>query len=376
MSYFQRKKQFFVSIVNSIKGFVRSVSGTPPITLEDCVDDKSVINYQLYGNSVQDGEPSPDNPVEVVSVGEKTINLFNPNITPTKIGTTNYYGLDTTGWEGNYAICARLKEGKTIPTSGYFGMIGGVNKALWFVNNGKSVDSMFSPKRNLYWAVPHKVGYEFWGIGCYPSSTWDSFMDAFDVWVVKGDYPGYLEIPDYEPYGYKIPVTAHGKNLIPEWKNGWIVVGTGVLNETSYPNRRYTDYIPIESNTKYYISGGGANSNYTLYDENFGYLTGQIFNSSRHIIHSTAKYIRIAHTNTNTGDIQLELGDTATEYEPYKEPVTTNLYLNEPLRAIGDYKDYIDFENGKLVRNIAESQFLSRYLASKSGSFSGTVTGF
>lgn len=49
---------------------------------------------------------------------------------------------------------------------------------------------------------------------------------------------------------------------------------------------------------------------------------------------------------------QLELGTFSTEYEPYVEPITTNIYLNEPLRKIGDYADYIDFENQKVVRNI------------------------
>jgi hypothetical protein len=40
-------------------------------------------------------------------------------------------------------------------------------------------------------------------------------------------------------------------------------------------------------------------------------------------------------------------------YEPYYNE-TTNIYLNEPLRKIGEYSDYIDFKNGKVVRNINE----------------------
>ena len=35
-----------------------------------------------------------------------------------------------------------------------------------------------------------------------------------------------------------------------------------------------------------------------------------------------------------------------------KEEVITNIYLDEPLRKIGDYADYIDFENKKLIRNV------------------------
>ncbi len=38
---------------------------------------------------------------------------------------------------------------------------------------------------------------------------------------------------------------------------------------------------------------------------------------------------------------------------------TTNIYLNEPLRKIGDYADYIDYKNKKVVRTIKE-KLLSR----------------
>ena len=69
-SYLQLKKRAFMSIVNGVKGFVRSVQGVPPISLEDCVDSDSLIDWKLYGNSVQEGTPSPENSIPVVSVGE------------------------------------------------------------------------------------------------------------------------------------------------------------------------------------------------------------------------------------------------------------------------------------------------------------------
>ena len=55
----------------------------------------------------------------------------------------------------------------------------------------------------------------------------------------------------------------------------------------------------------------------------------------------------------------LEINSSATEYEPYgyKVPVkvndtTTNIYLNEPLRKVGDVADYIDFATGTVVRRV------------------------
>lgn len=70
MNYLQKKKLAFMSIVNSVKGFVRKISGMSPLTLPDCVDNDSLINYTIDGNSVQNGEPTPDTPIEVESVGE------------------------------------------------------------------------------------------------------------------------------------------------------------------------------------------------------------------------------------------------------------------------------------------------------------------
>jgi hypothetical protein len=88
MTYLQKKKLAFMSIVNQVKGFVRSVSGTLPLTLEDCVDEESIIDYKIYGQSMQDGEPTPNNPIEVKSVGEYNESIGKYEIPVTISGTT------------------------------------------------------------------------------------------------------------------------------------------------------------------------------------------------------------------------------------------------------------------------------------------------
>ena len=50
-------------------------------------------------------------------------------------------------------------------------------------------------------------------------------------------------------------------------------------------------------------------------------------------------------------NIQLEESSKATEYEPYQEE-TYNIYLDEPLRKVDNYSDYIDFKSGKVIRNV------------------------
>ncbi len=56
---------------------------------------------------------------------------------------------------------------------------------------------------------------------------------------------------------------------------------------------------------------------------------------------------------------QLEYGNSATTYEPYRE-ATTNIYLDEPLRKVGDYADYIDYNNKKIVRNVKERVYTGK----------------
>ena len=49
--------------------------------------------------------------------------------------------------------------------------------------------------------------------------------------------------------------------------------------------------------------------------------------------------------------IMFEKGSTCSEYEPYIVK-THNIYLDEPLRKVGDTYDYIDFASKKVVRNV------------------------
>ena len=68
--------QMMFLLSKKIKGFVRKITSTFPITCPDSVDDDSLINMSIEGNSYQDGEPTFNNPIEIQSVGEKTANML------------------------------------------------------------------------------------------------------------------------------------------------------------------------------------------------------------------------------------------------------------------------------------------------------------
>jgi hypothetical protein len=136
----------------------------------------------------------------------------------------------------------------------------------------------------------------------------------------------------------------------------------------------------IENNTDYTFNFGLSEdaNNLTLdiwvFDSNktqiYSVSGNTRYESGRKIIYndihidgmSDAKYITIqvkrTINNTDTyGTFKptLEKGNVDTFYDDYVEPITTNIYLNEPLRKIGDYADYIDFDNKRVVRNIKQA---------------------
>ena len=65
------------------------VNGDSPLTLHNS-HGQNLTNYKIYGNSIQNGTPTPEAPIEVESVGDKTVNLFNPSY---NFSGYNAYGL-------------------------------------------------------------------------------------------------------------------------------------------------------------------------------------------------------------------------------------------------------------------------------------------
>ena len=84
------------------------MSGIPPLTLQKCkgVD---LVDYKIYGESVQNGEPTPDTPIEVESVGDLVTDESNENYgkykIPVKVNdiTTNIYLNEPLRKIGDYA---------------------------------------------------------------------------------------------------------------------------------------------------------------------------------------------------------------------------------------------------------------------------------
>ena len=150
-----------------------------------------------------------------------------------------------------------------------------------------------------------------------------------------------VDVTEYEPYGYKIPITVGGKNLLDlpekftfesfESKKVNIPAGQYTVSWTSsILGGTYSPTLRLPDNAKSFPFAASSGSwKVTLTKPEtivYFYSNGYSLNDSTGV------------TSTVNG-LMLELGEAATEYEPYKEPQTTNIFLNAPL-GIGESIDY------------------------------------
>ena len=163
--------------------------------------------------------------------------------------------------------------------------------------------------------------------------------------ALKGSAEGNpIAITDVSPLEHEIMVsvdvggatlTAQGKNLCPnDWEIGFINTSTG-LNQSNTNYVRTKDYFTLDKNKTYFVSGINATDSNTVgwyfYDENKAFIKRYVYSFNRTISVSgaqgtipeeTAFYRLVVNTTDINVGLQIELGTTATEYEPYVEPIT------------------------------------------------------
>ena len=298
--------------------------------------------------------PNPNNPIDIKSVGDKTNNLFNKDTAEITgcvlLGTT----FTSTGNACNIDI--KLPAGNYILTND--------GNVKIYIRNGKVASGVIAEKSVD--EASETFTYDASVDGYLRLTIFNSGSSVSNIQIQSGS-----NATDYEPYGYKIPIVLSSKNILDTTKfaRGGLT-GRGV--EFDSQSRVRSDYIEVESNERYMITlDSSITSNLSAwrtinyYDENYEFLSFAATQDT-FTIPQNAKYIRIVlqpkngeFTNDDILNIQssksqLEKGSVATTYEAYVEPTKNNIYLKEPLRKIGNYSDYIDFKNKKVIRNIFE----------------------
>lgn len=162
---------------------------------------------------------------------------------------------------------------------------------------------------------------------------------------------------NYVPYG-NLQIVETGKNLFDKnsvLRGYELKAVTG--NVSSNANFYTSDYIKVEQNSNYYISGNKtAGANICRYDDNFNYINFQGGVITGLIETRSASYIRFNGLLTELdNNIQLEKGPIATPYEPYTEEVVNiDLKGNELCSLPNGTKDELIVKNGraKIVKRI------------------------
>lgn len=312
------------------------IQGVPPLTFK--TNGNSIKNYRIYGNTIS-GE----------SVGDKTENLFD--------GVVEQGGINTAGSEvaSNY----RLRTQKiTMQSSNTYTMSSNLYiRLICTYNNGVFVSAVCDKPTNatkqFTFTMPDNANQIQIA---FKNSSNDNTSESAVITTADFEW-GMLNSGDeplnYEPYGYRVPVTVEGKNLFDEslaqnvtegaGVSKWVHIQVGEGNftlSTNMPNVAITGF----SANLFLLSGNvssGANS-----------ATNGVTDNTPITVISSDGYVTLGLRNANGYNpkdyhIMLNSGSTALPYEPYHAPTTTNLYLPEQIKKVGDEYEYVDYAEQK-----------------------------
>ena len=366
----------------------------------NCYWSESGVESEIDDFVILEGSPTPENPIEIESVGDKTVNLADLSKATNGHFVDNGYGSFTLTKVSN---SSRFSEElyPVIPANTTFYIKAKILEYTGTYSQKLQLQVHLMDGSTKY--INNPVD-DFQGKYTYTSAVKDMrlYSDSSNpdgTFVTFTDFIISTEDVPYEPYDkYKIPIISRSKNLFDKYNwfpefidddgnirytnNDYSKIYSRKILEGKYKEKtQYTFSVKYEL-TKKQEADYGVILHMALSDGSYvvkrlpdakqvGTYTGECFVTNP--TGTTVSKITLSYNNQNYSaevvlwDVQIEEGANATEYEPYAESTKTNIYLDEPLRKIGDYTDYIDFANKKVVRNIKEYILTSNNPCEKTG---------
>ena len=374
------------------------------------IDNRNIKNYLIYGNSIQatrSGKNLYDYNNSSVMFGTKqdngyfvssssNIRFYTYQTLKNYIGQTVTISFDlTTSENGSFLIYQYQSNGIGIemqPTERNVSMQANTKKRISLTGVVKELGTTESYSKGEI--IVYKKGYtgsylvnniqfelgstatEYEEYGMMPSPEFPSEINNTGDLITKDNCASYGSNACNSVGKYVVQVKATGKNILDISKLEAGAYSTGLTQSSNTFSFKRTGTkntsaiftkIKLEAGT-YTISGNltqndGKNGGYGVYDlekqeylvnrssSGIGTSTFTVPESKIYSLGFFCNYNSVEGTQVTYSNIQLEYGSSATTYEPYRE-ATTNIYLDEPLRKVGDTVDYIDYANGKVVRNI------------------------
>ena len=329
------------------KNYLRTNETAIGETIEIKNEKTEIKKFIIDGKSTQDGEPAPDTPIEIESVGYT--NLFDKD----NVILENRYLKDdgsTSDVVADWIVTMSLIEVK--PNQNY--VISAKNMGERFIYAEYS-------SNNPVTTVGQRV--EITPVTSFKTSSTTKYIrfctnnpNATKFKIEEGSI-----VHPYMPYiplgKYGIEVKTVGKNLFNNIMESGNINSSGV-NYNDGNSIRSVDFIKVQPNKEYTISNNGVpiQCNISQYDEKQTFISRTFSNATSIITSSNTKYIKFQTSVVTNYKFQLEEGSTFTEYEPYKENISV-LQLNEPLRSLPNgVKDIAYLKNDKL--------YVDRYVGS------------
>lgn len=356
--------------------------GPSPLLLPDAIAN-SLSYVKAFGGTEQNGTPTPDSPMDIVS--NNGVLKVSPNLFDKNASYALFNGYLNNVIAGQDTVLNSYDGGdKTI-------IIKVAPNTTYTVTRATNLGSVYDRIRCAAFTtlpVPRSAGVMLCNYmnTTQASATFTTLSDTQYVAInvrnsgaVGDDWTQYVDAfqleqgstaTPYMPYGQIYTdgtvetINAHGKNLFD--KNNVLVGyydGSGVWNDAA--GFKTADYIPAKPNTTYVasvigIQGGVSGFRLNAWDKNHNWL-GQVAYSVQSqvgqltVISGTSPanttYLSlgfsISHRDIDT--CQLEQGSTATEYQPYYDGGTATA---EMLLKVGDYQDEQEILSGAVTRNV------------------------
>lgn len=381
----------------------KTVAGTGSLILDDCAE-TNFAHFRLLGNSAQGENPTLENRQEIKSAGRKSKNLFDISKFPFEHDAE--------------MIVIKPSEGQTSVDKGI-----NITEDIKFEENTQyviSYDSYNVTQANENWTTIFTFYYtdgtyrdlyvnHFYGnlkkyFNSDPGKTirnvavrnpWKVGIEISKVQIEKGNVA-----TEYEQYTDKksLDVVITGRNLIDidalKNENGYmsgayeksrdidhfnIVKGKRYLLITKGKPLVAGDYSSVyfgDETLKYGVNHYdvlGTATGYTSFTsdlkQNRAILTAKkTATITKMILHGKANTRKDDYDVEEFGLFEILEDNTNIDYEPYKEPQTTQIALDEPLRGIGEYKDVVTKDG--IVRNILQvriADYLQKAIYGKPG---------
>ncbi len=311
------------------------------------IDRSGIIMFQLYSGDDPWGfrVRSKTNDNTGIKKGIKNIVILEGDHTANPDLPTYFEGIKGVGDKCRNLFNGKLQQGRwTINNGKYFTD----NSSCCTVNKitvNPSTQYTFSSTCNLY-------NVSYYNDNTYLSAhTADSAITTFitptncncihvslksaDIGTVFQIEEGSKATPYEKHYeDHKVEVKSCGKNL---FNCNWVVGSINQANGMDTDNNaqvRSDGFIEVLVGKTYTFSNNGIirSTNVFLYDSNFNYIS-YVKAANRVTIPPGIKYMKLTGNPDNRDMFQIEEGDTAKAYEPYKESKVTH-YLKEPLMSL------------------------------------------